>query len=116
MPPRRLALETAAVCGAALLLALLALRAGPWWSRGVVGTGDAWQTLWNIDHVQRALRGSEPFWSSPRVFAPEGASLRAHTLSPANTVPAALLASAAGLFTAYNTALLFTFVLAAGAG
>jgi hypothetical protein len=115
VPPRRLALETAAVCGAALLLALLALRAGPWWSRGVVGTGDAWQTLWNIDHVQRALRGSEPFWSSPRVFAPEGASLRAHTLSPANTVPAALLASAAGLFTAYNTALLFTFVLAAGA-
>ncbi len=115
MPPRRLALETAAACCGALLLALLALRAGPWWSRGVVGTGDAWQTLWNIDHVERAFRGEEPFWYSPRVFAPEGASLRAHTLSPANTVPAALLASVAGLFTAYNTALLFSFVLAAGA-
>jgi len=115
VPPRRLAREAAAVCGAALLLALFALRAGPWWSRGVVGTGDAWQTLWNIDHVGRAFRGEEPFWSSPRVFAPEGASLRAHTLSPANTVPAALLASVAGLFTAYNTVLLLTFALAAGA-
>jgi hypothetical protein len=35
-------------------------------------------------------------------------------LSPANTVPAALLATRAGLFTAYNTAVLFSFVLAAG--
>jgi len=115
VPPRRLAAETAAVCGLTVVLALLALRAGPWWSRGVVGRGDAWQLLWDIDHVQRALRGGEPFWFSPRVFAPEGASLRAHALSPANTVPAALLAFRTGLFTAYNTTLLFTFVLAGGA-
>ncbi len=115
MPPRRLAAETAAICGIAFVLALLALRAGPWWSRGVVGGGDAWQILWDIDHVRRALSGDEPFWFSPRVFAPEGASLRAHTLTPANTVPAALLAFRAGLFTGYNTTLLFTFVLAAGA-
>ncbi|MFI5119306.1 MAG: hypothetical protein ACHQM4_02785 [Thermoanaerobaculia bacterium] len=113
--PHRPAIETLAVCGAALLLTLLVLRAGPWWNRGVVGGGDAWQMLWSIDHVQRALRGEEPFYFSARVWAPEGASLRAHGLSPANTIPAALLASRFGLFTAYNTTLLFSFVLAAGA-
>ncbi|MFI5197992.1 MAG: hypothetical protein ACHQJD_05190 [Thermoanaerobaculia bacterium] len=113
--PRRLAVETMAVCAATLLLTLLVLRAGAWWSRGVVGGGDAWQMLWNIDHVERALRGEEPFYFSARVWAPEGASLRAHSLSPANTLPAALLASRFGLFTAYNTTLLFSFVLAAAA-
>ncbi|HSB63194.1 MAG TPA: hypothetical protein VLJ18_03465 [Thermoanaerobaculia bacterium] len=113
--PRRLAIETLVVCGAALLLTLFVLRAGAWWTRGVVGRGDAWQMLWSIDHVQRALRGEEPFYFSPRVFAPEGASLRAHGLSPANTLPAAFLARRFGLFTAYNTTLLFSFVLAAGA-
>jgi hypothetical protein len=115
LKPRRLAVETMAVCGATVLLTLLFLRAGAWWSRGVVGGGDAWQTLWNIDHVQRALRGEEPFYFSARVWAPEGASLRAHSLSPANTLPAAFLASRTGLFTAYNTTLLFSFVLAAAA-
>lgn len=115
MAPRRLAAETAVVCGIALALALVALRAGPWWSRGVVGGGDAWQLLWDVDHVQRALRGDGALWFSPRVFAPEGASLRAHTLTLTSTVPAALIASRAGLFTGYNTALLLTFVLAAGA-
>jgi hypothetical protein len=113
--PRRTAVETLAVCGAALLLTLLALRAGTWWNRGVVGGGDAWQMLWSIDHVQRALRGEEPFYFSARVWAPEGASLRAHGLSLSNTLPAAFLASRTGLFTAYNTTLLFSFVLAAGA-
>jgi hypothetical protein len=113
--PSRLAVETLAVCGATLLLTLLVLRAGAWRNRGVVGGGDAWQMLWNIDHVQRALRGEEPFYFSARVWAPEGASLRAHSLSPANTLPAAFLASRFGLFTAYNTTLLFSFVLAAAA-
>jgi hypothetical protein len=113
--PHRLAFETLAACGAALLLTLLVLRAGAWWNRGVVGGGDAWQMLWNIDHVERALRGEEPFYFSARVWAPEGASLRAHSLSPANSLPAAFLASYFGLFTAYNTTLLFSFVLAAGA-
>jgi hypothetical protein len=113
--PHRLAVETMAVCGATLLLTLLVLRAGAWWNRGVVGGGDAWQMLWNIDHVQRALRGEEPFYFSARVWAPEGASLHAHSLSPANTLPAAFLASRFGLFTAYNTTLLFSFVLAAAA-
>jgi hypothetical protein len=113
--PRRLAVETTVVCGAALLLTLLVLRAGAWWNRGVVGGGDAWQMLWSIDHVQRALRGEEPFYFSARVWAPEGASLRAHGLSPANTLPAAFLAARFGLFTAYNTMVLLSFVLAAGA-
>ncbi len=113
MRPRRFARETAGVCVVAAVLSLLALRAGSWWSQGVVGGGDAWQNLWNIDHVQRALRGETPLFFSNRVWAPEGASLRAHTLSPANSVPAAILASKVGLFAAYNTLVLFSFVLAA---
>jgi hypothetical protein len=80
-----------------------------------VGGGDAWNMLWSIDHVQRALRGEEPFYFSARVFSPEGASLRAHGLSPTNTLPAAFLAARFGLFTAYNTMVLLSFVLAAGA-
>lgn len=78
-----------------------------------MGGGDAWNNLWNIDHVQRALRGETPLFFSNRVWAPEGASLRAHTLSPANSIPAAILASHVGLFAAYNTLVLFSFVLAA---
>ncbi len=109
---RHTAWETAGVCAVAAVLSLLALRAGGWWSKGVVGGGDAWQNLWNIDHVQRALRGETPLFFSNRVWAPEGASLRAHTLSPVNSVPAAILASKVGLFAAYNTLVLFSFVLA----
>jgi len=111
--PRHFATETALVSVLALLLALAALRAGAWWSRGVVGGGDAWQMLWSIDHVQRALRGEEPLFFSARVWAPEGASLRAHGLSLTNTVPAAVVASRFGLFAGYNIMVLFSFVLAA---
>src|SRR5205085_2717644 len=82
--------ETPAVALGALLLALLTLRADSRWTHGVLGDQDAWQNLWNLDHVARALRGEAPLLRTDRLFAPEGASLLAHTLSLTNTLPGAL--------------------------
>ncbi len=109
------ALGTCVAAALALALAAALLGAGPSWRDGVLGGGDAWQTVWNFDHVGRVLAGSEPLWFSDRVWAPEGASLRAHTLAPTLSVPGAMLAGAVGLPTAYNLLVLATFALAAGA-
>lgn len=113
--PRPGAGATAAVALLAAGLALLALGAGPGWLEGPVGGGDAWQNLWNLDHVGRVLRGEAQLWSSDRVWAPEGASLRAHTLAPTLSLPGALLARAVTPVAAYNLLVVLTFVLAAAA-
>lgn len=86
----------------ALLLVLVALRAGPSWHHAAVGNYDAWQGLWNLDHAERVLRGTERPFRSDRVWAPEGAPLVLHALSPALTVPGALVARATGPFLAYD--------------
>ncbi len=106
---------TLVAAGLALLLAAVLLGAGPRWRNGVIGGGDAWQTVWNFDHVARVLAGEEPLWFSDRVWAPEGASLRAHTLAPTFAIPGALLGRAVGLPAAYDLLVLASFVLAAGA-
>jgi len=109
------ALATTFAAAVGLLLAAILLGAGPGWRDGVVGGGDAWQTVWNFDHVERALAGEEPLWFSDRVWAPEGASLRAHTLAPALSLPGALLARGVGLPASYDLLVLASFALAAGA-
>ena len=83
--------------------------------RGVIGGGDAWQNVWNLDHVERALGAGRPLLASDRVWAPEGASLLAHTLSLTNTLPGALLSRVTGIFAAYDLLVVFSFVLAAAA-
>lgn len=113
--PARLGRETAAVSAGAFVLTLAWLRASPEWTRGVIGGGDAWQNVWNLDHVARALRSGEPLFLSHRVWAPEGASLLSHTLSLTNSIPGALLSRITGLFVAYNLLVVLSFVLAAAA-
>jgi len=98
---------------AAALLAAVVLRLGSDWSTGVIGGGDAWQNLWNLDHVARALRGETGWWFTDRLWAPEGTSLRAHTLAPAVSLPAALMARLTGGCTAYNLIVWLSFPFAA---
>jgi hypothetical protein len=107
--------ETSAISGGALLLALLVLRVSPDWARGVIGGGDAWQNIWNLRHVDRFLRGLTPLFFSDQVWAPDGATLLAHTLAPAVAIPGAILARFVGLFAAYNALVALSFVLAAAA-
>lgn len=109
----RLGAESAAVAAAALFLSLVALRARPAWLDGVVGHGDAWQNLWNLHLVDRALRSGGSLLSTDWVWAPEGASLLSHTLAPAATVPGALLGRVAGFSTAYALLVVASFVLCA---
>jgi hypothetical protein len=111
----RIAAESAGVAAASALLALLALRVRGAWARGVIGEGDAWQNLWNLHHVDAALRGKTPLLATKLLYFPEGASLAAHTLSLTNTVPGALLARALGFFLAYDALVVLSYVLAATA-
>jgi hypothetical protein len=53
--------------------------------------GDSLQNIWNIWWVHRALGEGRWFYDCPLQFAPTGTDLYFHTLSPASTVPAALL-------------------------
>jgi hypothetical protein len=105
--------ESIVVALASLAIALAALRFSISWSRGVIGHGDAWQNLWNLDHVGRWLGGNEPLFFTQRLWAPEGASLIAHTLSLTNMLPGAFLSRFAGTFATYNLLVLFSYVLAA---
>ena len=100
----------AALAGASL--ALLLLRARPAWTHAVIGGGDAWQNLWNLHHVDRVLRTGGSLWQTDRLWAPEGCSLYAHTLSLTNSLPGALLARATGFFAAYNALVVLAFTLA----
>ncbi len=111
-PPLRLGRETLVAALSGTALALLLLRARPAWTEGVIGGGDAWQNLWNLRHVDRALRSGGSFWFTDQLWAPEGCSLYAHTLSLTNSLPGALLARAAGFFAAYNALVVFAFTLA----
>lgn len=79
----------------------------------MTGNYDAWQGLWNLQHAERFLRGETPLWFSERVWAPEGASLVFHALSPGLTIPGALIARATNPFIAYNSLVLLCFAFAA---
>ncbi len=109
------AAATAAVALGTTLLAFCALGFGRNWTRGVIGGGDAWQNLWNVEHVRRWVCDGQPLFFTTRLFAPEGASLATHTLSLPFSLPAALAARVTGLPLAYNLAVLLSFAVA-GAG
>src|SRR5512140_1956438 len=111
-PPLRLGRESFFAALAGTLLALLLLRARPAWTHAVIGGGDAWQNLWNLHHVDRAIRSGSSLWQTDRLWAPEGCTLYAHTLSLTNSLPGALLARSAGFFAAYNALVVFAFALA----
>ena len=111
-PPLRLGLESCYAALAGTSLALLVLRARPAWTHAVIGGGDAWQNLWNLHHVDRVLRTGGSLWRTDRLWAPEGCSLYAHTLSLTNSLPGALLARATGFFAAYNALVVLAFTLA----
>ncbi len=98
---------------ASLVASLVAFRAGPAWLQGAVGNYDAWQGLWNLQHVERFLGGETPLWFSDRLWAPEGTTLLFHALSPGLTVPGALLARLTNPFIAYNGLVLACFSLSA---
>ncbi|HEX7615133.1 MAG TPA: hypothetical protein VF554_07620 [Thermoanaerobaculia bacterium] len=111
-PPLRLGRESLLAALAGTALALLVLRARPAWTHAVIGGGDAWQNLWNLHHVDRVLRTGGSLWQTDRLWAPEGCSLYAHTLSLTNSLPGALLARATGFFAAYNALVVLAFTLA----
>lgn len=111
--PTRLGAESAAVAGAALVLSVAALRARPAWLDGVVGHGDAWQNLWNLHLVDRALRSGASLLSTDWAWAPEGTSLLSHTLALSATVPGALLGRLVGFSPAYALLVVASFVLCA---
>ncbi len=111
-PSLRLGLESCFAALAGTSLALLVLRARPAWTHAVIGGGDAWQNLWNFHHVDRVLRTGGSLWRTDRLWAPEGCSLYAHTLSLTNSLPGALLARATGFFAAYNAFVVLAFTLA----
>lgn len=111
-PPRLLA-ESAAVAFASLVLTLAALRARPAWLHGVIGHGDAWQNLWNLHLVDRALRAGGDVFATDWVWSPEGTSLLAHCFTPSATVPGALLARALGFSPVYALLVVASFVLSA---
>ncbi len=106
------ALLTIAVSG---VLAGIALRIGPAWGHGIVGDGDAWQNLWNIEHVRRWLLGSGELYATKMLWAPEGVGLGAHTLALSFSLPAALASFLVGSPLAHNLAVLASFVLCAWA-
>jgi hypothetical protein len=106
---------TAVVALGTVFLAFIALGAGRNWTTGVIGGGDAWQNLWNVQHVEAALYERLPLLTTSEVWAPEGASLATHTLALPLSVPAAILAPAVGLPLSYNLAVLLTFAIT-GAG
>ncbi|MEO8584910.1 MAG: hypothetical protein ABI584_01995 [Acidobacteriota bacterium] len=111
-PSLRLGSESFFAALAGTALALLALRARPAWTHAVIGGGDAWQNLWNLHHVDRVLQTGGSLWQTDRLWAPEGCSLYAHTLSLTNSLPGALLGRWAGFFSAYNALVVFAFTLA----
>jgi hypothetical protein len=87
------------------------LRAAP--SRPGEAAQDLWEKLWNLWWFNEALqRGTNPF-QTDMLFAPLGASLLFHPLSPANALMTLPLQSLGGPLLAYNVVVLLSFVLSA---
>jgi hypothetical protein len=105
--------DTALFTLLAVALSVVALGGGAGWTGGVIGGGDAWQNVWNIDHINNARRGSDSLLSTRLLWAPAGASLLTHTLVlPLTTLGAGLMAWT-GPSLAYNLLVVLSFALAA---
>ncbi len=81
--------------------------------RAIPGDGfDGWQNYWNLWWVKTALidEHTNPFFTN-LLFYPTGVSLLFHTLNVFNGILSLPLQLAFGLFPAYNTVVLLSFVL-----
>ena len=73
---------------------------------------DGWQNLWNLWWMRQALlvEHRSPYFTD-LLYHPTGVSLLFHTLNPFNGLVALPLQLAAGLYVAYNSIVLFSFVI-----
>ena len=114
-PHRRDGLNHAVVLGGYLALTLaltfpLALQ----FARAIPGDSfDGWQNYWNLWWVRVALldQHSLPYFTN-LLYHPTGVSLLFHTLNPFNGLLSLPVQLSAGLLVAYNSIVLFSFVLA----
>ncbi len=83
-------------------------------TQGVPYGGDAFQFIWNGWWVAKVTHDpSLSLWWTPYQYAPYGASLALHDLSPLNAYPQSWLRTIVGDFGAYNLLILFHYVLGA---
>ncbi len=75
------------------------------------GLEDAYQNVWNLWWTLEALRHPTNLWVTDRLFFPDGPNLLFHTLSPANTLPAAPVTALWGPIAAFNVVALASFAL-----
>ena len=73
---------------------------------------DGWQNLWNLWWMREAwlVRHISPYFSD-MIFAPTGADLRFQTMAPFNGFMFMNVQTTIGLISAYNAAVLFSFVV-----
>jgi hypothetical protein len=77
----------------------------------IAGTGgDAWQNLWNMWWLQRALAAGENPYFTPLLHHPHGITLIFQTLNPFNGVLAMPFAALFGQPAAFNLVFLLSFV------
>lgn len=83
------------------------------WAAAIPGDSfDGWQNYWNLWWIKLALvdRLSSPLYTDI-LYAPTGVGLYFHTLNPLNGLAVLPVQLAAGLIPAYNTVVLFSWVL-----
>jgi hypothetical protein len=81
--------------------------------RAIPGDGfDGWQNYWNLWWVRTALleQHTGPFFTN-LLFYPTGVSLLFHTLNVSNGILSLPVQLVLGLFPAYNTVVLFSFIM-----
>lgn len=78
---------------------------------GPVAQVDAWQNVWNLWWVQRALAGLESPFYTTLLYHPHGTGLYLQTLNASNGLLALPVTALFGPVAGYNAALLAAFVL-----
>ncbi len=109
--PRRPAL--AALAGYVVLTLALTYPLVREFGRAIPGDSfDGWQNYWNLWWVRVALldQHASPFFTN-LLFHPTGVGLLFHTLNPFNGLLTLPIQLVAGLFPAYNSAVLFSFAV-----
>lgn len=78
---------------------------------GPVAGVDAWQNVWNLWWVQRALSALQSPFFTPLLYHPDGVALHLQTLNASNGVLALPVTALLGPVAGYNAALLAAFTL-----
>ncbi|MCX7669212.1 MAG: hypothetical protein N2439_03985, partial [Anaerolineae bacterium] len=103
----------AALIGYLLLTLAFTYPLATVFTRAIPGDGfDGWQNYWNLWWMKVALleKHTWPFFTD-LLYYPTGVGLLFHTLNPFNGLFTLPIQVAFGLFPAYNTVVLFSFVL-----